>query len=143
MAQLEAKTQCVFQSMAMDTPLMVRTDSWLMPSPQALVLEETPTLMTMSYGPWEKAKVRKGPSACPRPSLLSSLHSICLDQRGGRGGKSHIWVSQNLGLQRRPGEVQPPPSMSLFSGPCEVWERRWGVLQVPLLVQWQGVQQLH
>lgn len=42
--------------MEMDTPLMARTGSWLMPLPQALVLGETLTLMTMSYGPWEKDK---------------------------------------------------------------------------------------
>lgn len=48
-----------FQSMVMGTPSMAKTDSWLTPSPRGLALEETPTLTTMSCGPWEKDKVRK------------------------------------------------------------------------------------
>ena len=49
----------MFQSMEMGTLLTAKTGFWLTPSPQALALGETLTLMTMSCGPWEKGKVRK------------------------------------------------------------------------------------
>lgn len=73
---LDTETQCVLQSMEMDTPLTARTDSWLMPLPQALVLGEILTLMMMSCGPWEKGKVSKGPLRTP--GLLSApLNAPC------------------------------------------------------------------
>lgn len=61
---LTAKNPCGFQNTEMDTHLMARMDSWHMPSPRALVLGETPTLMMMSCGPWGKGKVRHPPLAC-------------------------------------------------------------------------------
>ena len=64
----------VFQSTEMGTPLMARMGSWLTPLPRALVLGETPTLMTTSCGPWEKGKVRKDHSHAPR-LLYRPLHA--------------------------------------------------------------------
>lgn len=50
---------CCPQSMEMDTPLMEKTASWLTPLHQAQELGETLTLMMMSSGHWEMAKVVK------------------------------------------------------------------------------------
>lgn len=49
----------MLQNMETDTLSMARTGSWLMPLPLVPVLGETPTLTTMSCGPWEKGKVRE------------------------------------------------------------------------------------
>lgn len=104
-------------------------------------------LWTLGEGQGKKVTVRlpcpsllAGPLRASRHLATRTLASLATSgPRDRRGMEITGWGNAIPGLQERPGEVHLLLCVWPLSGACEVWKRRRGVLQVPLLLQRQGV----